>query len=101
MDEDLCYTPRAALQRVLKSDRAGNAGHNHVGRDVATLRRAGVEPEKLGGRWIVRAGALARWAAGEALPQKHPEQAKRGPGRPRKSGGRLDVQMNNGNGGAP
>jgi hypothetical protein len=49
----------------------------------------------------VRAGALARWAAGEALPQKHPEQAKRGPGRPRKSGGRLDVQMNNGNGGAP
>ena len=100
MAEDLCFTPRAALQHVLKSERAGNAGQNHVGRDVLALRRAGIEPRKVAGRWVVPRGELERWASGQVQPSpESASQAKRRPGRPRKNG-RPDVQTQKGNGGA-
>lgn len=92
----LGLSPRAALAAIAGPN-AGNRSQNHVGRDVATLRRAGIRPEKVAGRWIVRRGELARWAAGQAAPE-HQASSKRRPGRPRKEGknGRLDVQMKQG-----
>ena len=90
----LGLSPRDALQRIA-GPRAGNQARNHVGRDVTTLRRAGIEPEKIGRRWVVRAGELERWAAGQTRAEAEPVsqvKAKRGPGRPRKSFGRLAVQ---------
>ena len=90
-------SPLEALQRIA-GPRAGNRSQNHVGRDVSTLLRLGVRPEKICGRWVVRRGEIARWAAGhaQAEPELRPAQAKRGPGRPRKANGRRDVQKQNG-----
>lgn len=94
----LGVSPREALQRIAGQG-VGNSGQNHTGRDVSTLRRLGLQPVKVCGRWVVPPGELARWAAGQAAPQE-PDgpaaPANRRPGRPRKSCGRLDVQMKNG-----
>lgn len=92
----LGLSPRAALAAIAGPN-AGNRSKNHVGRDVATLRRLGLRPIKVCGRWVVPAAELTRWATGQALPE--PSQVTRGPGRPRKSNGRIDVQMKS-NGGA-
>ena len=56
------YKP-AEVVRILTGDpRSGNLA-NHVERDIKTLRAAGITPEKVAGRWIVRAGELQRFAA--------------------------------------
>ena len=90
MEQQLSYSPAEALQ-CLAGSGVGNAGKNHVGRDVATLRRLGLRPQKVCGRWVVPYGELARWARGEAAPTPA-IPAKRSRGRPRKNE-RLDVQF--------
>lgn len=62
--------PRVALQICSGNPKAGNSGLNHVGRDVAQLRRLGIEPLKIGTRWTVPAHQIARWAAGELTPPR-------------------------------
>ena len=52
----------ADADRIITGDtRSGNLP-NHVERDIRTLRAAGINPEKVAGRWIVRAGELERFA---------------------------------------
>ncbi len=84
----LGLSPCDVLRRIAGA-RAGNRSKNHVGRDVQSLRRLGIVPQKICGKWVVPPGELARWAAGEAEPEQPASQAKRprGPGRPRKSNG--------------
>lgn len=57
------FKPAEAVRFITRDPRSGNAP-NHVERDIRTLRRAGITPEKVAGRWIVRAGELQRFAAG-------------------------------------
>lgn len=59
------YTPAEAVRWITRDPLSGNTP-NHVDRDVRTLRRAGITPEKIAGRWIVRAGELLRFAAATA-----------------------------------
>lgn len=59
------YTPAAAVRLITGDPRSGNVPR-HVERDVQTLRAAGITPEKIAGRWVVRAGELQRFAAGAA-----------------------------------
>lgn len=61
----LTYTPAGAVRLITGDPRSGNSPR-HVERDVRTLRAAGITPEKIAGRWVVRSGELARFAAGAA-----------------------------------
>lgn len=55
------YKPADAVRWLTRDPRSGNLP-NHVERDIATLRRAGITPEKVAGRWVVRRGELERFA---------------------------------------
>lgn len=63
------FWPRQAVQIITSDSTAGNNPH-HVERDVRELRRIGIEPRKICGRWIVTAGQIAQWAAGELRPAR-------------------------------
>jgi hypothetical protein len=64
------FRPAEAVRWLTRDVRSGN-NPNHVERDIATLRRAGITPEKVAGRWIVRTGELERFAnAPAAEPQR-------------------------------
>ena len=88
----LSFTPREAVQHIVGAG-AGNQSKNHVWRDVQTLVRAGLRPQKICGRWVIPRGELERWASGQVQPSHEPaSQARRRPGRPRKqthNGGAL------------
>ena len=62
--------PRVALQICSGNPKAGNHGLNHTGRDVARLVSLGLQPVKIGTRWVVPAHQIARWAAGELTPPR-------------------------------
>ena len=61
-------SPRVALQICTGDETAGNHGLNHTGRDVAQLRRLGIEAIKVSTRWIVPIHEIAAWCAGERQP---------------------------------
>ena len=64
------YKPAEAVRLITRDPRSGNLP-NHVERDIATLRNAGITPEKIAGRWIVRVGELKRFADAQAgAPQR-------------------------------
>ena len=58
-------TPCVAMQICTGKATAGNHGLNHTGRDVAQLRRLGIEAIKVSTRWIVPIHEIAAWCAGE------------------------------------
>ncbi len=62
--------PRVALQICSGNPKAGNHGLNHTGRDVARLVSLGLQPIKVGTRWVVPAHQIARWASGELTPRR-------------------------------
>lgn len=70
--------PRVALQIITGNKNAGNRGLNHTGRDVAQLRRLGIEPLKVGTRWTVPAHRIAAWVAGELTPRRVDLRTKEG-----------------------
>lgn len=63
------YSPQRAVQIITSEPTAGN-NPRHVERDVRELRRLGIEPQKISGRWIVTVGQIAQWAAGELRPAR-------------------------------
>lgn len=64
------YKPADAVRWLTRDPRSGNLP-NHVERDIRTLRDAGIEPEKIAGRWVVRRGELERFASAQAgAPQR-------------------------------
>ena len=70
------FKPAEAVRVITRDPRSGNAP-NHVERDIATLRAAGVKPEKVAGRWIVRAGELQRFAAAPAAEPRRIDRRRR------------------------
>ena len=63
--EQATYKPAEAVRWLTRDPRSGNTP-KHVERDIKTLRAAGITPEKIAGRWIVRAGELSRFSAATA-----------------------------------
>ena len=64
------FKPAEAVRVITRDPRSGNAP-NHVERDIRTLRAAGITPEKIAGRWLIRRGELERFAnAPPAAPQR-------------------------------
>ena len=72
----LTYTPAAAVRLITGDPRSGNVA-KHVERDVRTLRAAGITPEKIAGRWVVRSGELARFAAAAAATPPRVDRRRR------------------------
>ena len=70
------YKPADAVRWLTRDPRSGNTS-KHVERDIATLRAAGIAPEKIAGRWIVRGGELARFAAGSAATPTRVDRRRR------------------------
>lgn len=70
------YKPADAVRILTGNSRSGNSP-NHVERDISTLRRAGITPEKVAGRWIVRAGELQRFAAAPAAEPQRIDRRRR------------------------
>lgn len=82
----LTYTPADAVRLLTGDPRSGNVPR-HVERDIRTLRAAGITPEKIAGRWIVRAGELVRFAAGAAATPPRIDRRRREHRHLRASGG--------------
>lgn len=67
--DQLTFRPADAVRVITGDPRSGNL-ENHIERDIATLRAAGITPEKVAGRWVVRRGELERFAAAAATPTR-------------------------------
>ena len=70
------FKPAEAVRWLTRDPRSGNTS-KHVERDIATLRNAGITPEKIAGRWIVRAGELERFAAATAATPARIDRRRR------------------------
>ena len=74
--DQLTFRPADAVRILTGDPRSGN-NPSHVERDISTLRRAGITPEKVAGRWVVRAGELQRFAAAPAAEPKRIDRRRR------------------------
>ena len=70
------FKPAEAVRWLTRDPRSGNTP-KHVERDIRTLRNAGITPEKIAGRWIVRAGELSRFSAAAAATPSRIDRRRR------------------------
>ena len=70
------YKPADAVRWLTRDPRSGNLP-NHIERDIATLRAAGITPRKIAGRWVVTRGDLERFANAPAAEPRRIDRRRR------------------------